>query len=161
MRALVNSRKHIVQTTLNTVGNAAAFPIVLVEAKQGADESAAPEVSPGAVVKAVYLEYWLLAAMQQPSTMTMIVEKIENGAASATAGFMGQLHTYPNKKNILETHQGIIGDANSNPVPVFRGWIKIPKGKQRFGLGDRLVVSTRSITEDTTICGLAIFKSYS
>ncbi len=160
MRSIINSRKHLVQTTLSEAAANSIIATVLVDAKQNPDQDIAVEVEPGAVVKAIFVEYWVLGGGQQPSTMTYLIEKVDATSAPVTNGFMSTLHTYPGKKQILEMHQGLVGDANANPIPVFRHWIKIPKGKQRFGLGDRLVLTIRSITEATQICGFAIFKSY-
>ncbi len=134
--------------------------IPIVECSQDADIGSATNVIPGTVVKAVYLEFWLLADGQQPSTYTALVEKVPDGGTGISNGFMPIIHTYTNKKNIFELHQGLAGDANANPVPIFRGWVKIPKGKQRFGQGDSLVFSVRSITEGSQLCGMAIFKAY-
>jgi len=73
------------------------------------------------------------------------------------------LHDYPNKKNLFKTSQGLLGDANSNAVPIFREWIAIPKGKQRIGLGDTLVFNLAALGEmdqDVEVCGLVIYKEY-
>jgi len=42
-----------------------------------------------------------------------------------------------------------------------RGWYKIPKTKQRFGLGDRLVLQIASQgTDALDFCGFATYKEY-
>ncbi len=79
-------------------------------------------------------------------------------AADATA-----LHDYDNKKNILFTAQGLLTPNDGGQVPVLRGWYKIPKGKQRFGLKDKLSVAVRNNNAtaiDINFCGLAIYKEY-
>jgi len=119
------------------------------------------DVAVGSVVKAIYLELWLVgAANAQLSSMTVIVEKVPAGQSSATAANMAALNSYDNKKNILEIHQGLLGQDSTNPVPFFRHWIKIPKGKQRFGLGDVVKFTINAISEDTTFCGVSIYKVY-
>ncbi len=160
MRAQVNSEKHIVQTTLSTVLAGQVGTVTFINATQGGSPTLANLVDVGTTVKAIFVEYWLLAAAAQPTTATIIIEKLQNGQEAANATEMGDLYTYTNKRNILITHQGIVPDANSNPVPIIREWIKIPKGKQRFGLGDTLRMTIKSITEDTEFCGLAIYKAY-
>lgn len=68
------------------------------------------------------------------------------------------LDSYSNKKNVLYTTQGLTPDANGNPIPFVRQWFKIPKGKQRFGLTDSLVLNISANVEDVTHCGLMIYK---
>ncbi len=80
-----------------------------------------------------------------------------------TTASMAALHDYANKKNILFTAQGLLTPTDGGQVPVVRGWYKIPKGKQRFGLTDQLFVSIRNnnaTSIDINFCGLAIYKEY-
>ncbi len=157
---MVNSRKHLIQTSLTSVPLGTVEVIELGLAVQNEDSELANQFAVGAVIKAVYVEYWIQADSSQPSTYTTIVLKRPGDATTITAIEMAQLHTYTGKKNILETHQGIVGDANSNPIPMFRHWIKIPKGKQRFGLNDRIQIAILGLTGNVEICGMAIYKSY-
>ena len=118
------------------------------------------QVEQGSIVKAVFVELWILAGSQQPGSFTFTIEKLSGGQPQMTFLQGAQLYDYPNKKNILYTTQGVVGDANTNPTPIFRDWIKIPKGKQRFGLGDKLSWNLQANVEDMTHCGLAIYKEY-
>ncbi len=162
MRPVIQSEKHLVQITLSSVVALDSATETIVNAVQDVTPGNPRHVPVGAIVKAVYVELWLLGTGQQPNTTTVIVEKTPGSSRDTdiTATEMGDLHGYFNKKNILETHQGLIGDANTNPVPFFRGWIKIPKGKQRFGLGDRFQLSIKAITEDVQYCAVFIYKAY-
>ena len=92
----------------------------------------------GAEVKAVYVELWLIASGNQEGSQIAIVEKVQN--AQGGAGFinLASLDDYTNKRNIFYQTMGLLGSDNSNPIPVIRQWIKIPKGKQRFAQGDSL-----------------------
>ncbi len=162
MRATINSEKHYRAISLNTVefNTAESFELVVAVDVPGV---APAEVRVGATVKAVWLELWYLMSGSQPGFQVSTFEKIVAGQDSPTSAQMSDLQGYPNKKNILQTYQGLVGDANSNPIPVFRGWIKIPKGKQRMGLGDSISVNVAARGEagnDLEICGMAIFKEY-
>ncbi len=159
MKPVINTRKHIVQVSLQSLTIGQATTTAIAEVKHDVDQALAPDLEVGAIVKAVYLELWLLGDGQQPNTSVVIVEKLISGALAANSGQMAELHTYPNKNNIFELHQGLVGDANANPTPFYRNWIKIPKGKQRFSLGDSLRFTIRSNTEGMQFCGVAIFKS--
>ncbi len=133
----------------------------LVEAVAVQNVTASRHVVQGASVKAIYIEMWILAGGQQPGSITMTVEKLPAGATAPNFTDMATLNSYKNKKNIFYTTQGVTGDANSNPIPFLRQWIKIPKGKQRMGLGDLIIATLSANVEDATHCGLIIYKSYS
>ncbi len=162
MKPIINSVKHIVQRTL-TVTQEQAISLVILGQVVDAQPTTPEQIVVGAALKAVWCEYWILGESSQPCTATWSVEKIVAGAAAMTQAQAQNLHDYPNKKNIFKMGQGIIGDSNSNPIPILREWIKIPKGKQRFGLGDSLVLNISCIGEaDNGLesCGFALYKEY-
>ena len=139
----------------------AATGVSLIEGKKDVGATSPEDVLVGSIVKAIYLELWVVGDGQQPATIITEVEKVVGSAVSgADATDLANLQNYKNKSNIFEIHQGIIGDANTNPVPFFRHWIKIPKGFQRFALNDRLELRILSQTEGMQFCGVAIFKVY-
>ncbi len=161
MRPPINSEKHIHPRSLSTVAEntATTFQVVIADA----DATLSNQVRVGAVVKAVYCEIWVIGSSAQPVFQILTIEKISSGGPQPTSAQMSALHNYPNKKNILFTSQGLVGDSNSNPIPLYRDWIKIPKGKQRFGLGDSLVFTIAARGEannDVEVCGIFIFKEY-
>ncbi len=160
VRPQVNSRKHIRQITQTQPGMAAILTTDIVLVAQTPDNTNAVQVEPGTNVKAVYVEMWLNGTDQQNSTQVTTVEKLESGVSSMSFANSVNLHQYNNKKNILYTTMGLVGDANANPIPVLRQWVPIPKGKQRFGLGDRLVLNVSAITNDVEMCGHFTYKSY-
>ncbi len=158
MRAPINSIKHMVQVGINEVMGGTVLETTLVTAV--ADPSTSVQIEQGSIVKAVYIELWVLAAGQQVGSFTFIVEKQSGGQPAPDFSDMATLHDYPNKKNILYTTQGLVGESDANPTPILRTWVKIPKGKQRFGLGDGLRWTISSNIENQTHCGLAIYKEY-
>ncbi len=160
MRPVINSEKRIVQESLSSVNALSTAGTNFVDAVQDPTASDPREIAIGSVVKAVYVEIWVLATSQQPATFNVIICKKATGTISPNFTQHQNLNGWDGKKNILEMHQGLVGDANSNPVPFFRGWIKIPKGKQRFGLGDKMLFSIAAITEDVQWCGHFIYKVY-
>ncbi len=160
MKAIINSEKRIVQQTLSTVNEGVTQTALVVECKQDVNPSSPQEVSPGTVVKAVYVEMWFFGLGQQQSTTTTVFGKLVGTEPTISSVEMGDLNAYAGKKNLFEIHQGLVGDVNSNPIPFYRDWIKIPKGKQRMGIGDRLFLAVKGITDDTQFCGLYIYKAY-
>jgi len=160
LASIIRSNKHLLQVTLTTVNEGVIDNTILVDVKHSDVQGQPTNVDVGDTVKAVYVELWVLATGQQPATFNITLEKVVNSADPLATLDAQNLQAYPNKKNILYTTQGLIGDANSNPTPVMRGWFKIPKGKQRFGLGDRLFLNIKAITDNIQYCGIIIFKSY-
>ncbi len=158
VRPIINSEKKIIQHSLATAGFGTSVTINIADGTE--TPSSANQISVGSVVKAVFMELWVMSAGAQPGATTVIVEKLPGSSANITAGEMASLNTYRNKKNIFYTTQGLVGDSNTNPAPLFRQWIKIPKGKQRFGLGDRLQFTILGLVDDIEFCGLSIYKVY-
>ncbi len=162
MKAIINSVKHIVQQSLDLIQEQTRNNILIATALD-AQATAPTHVAVGAVLKAVWFEIWLMGESSQPCTATWIIEKIPNGGVVATQSEMQNLHDYTNKRNILKMGQGLIGDSNTNPIPVIREWVKIPKGKQRFALGDSLQFVVSAVGEADNgleLCGFALYKEY-
>jgi len=160
VRPSINSEKKIVQITLSSIAENGQLALVIAEAQQDGNTALADVVDVGTIIKAIYCEMWFQGAGTQPSTTTAMVVKSPNGVGTPTVGEFTNLNTWSNKNNILEMHQGIVGDSNTNPVPFYRGWIKVPKGKQRMSVGDKFHFAVKGITEGTEICGLFIYKAY-
>ncbi len=165
MVAPINSIKHYVHRTNVNIASAAIQNNEVVSAVSVASVGAnAQEVEEGAVVKAVYIEMWLLAsgATGSATQFVLTVEKKLAGAPNMTAAQILSLGSYPNKKNILYTTQGVLGNFvdGSPAVPIIRAWIKIPKGKQRFGLTDKLMLNITTVGTTMNVCGIFIFKEY-
>lgn len=160
MRAPIVSTKHYVQHTLTQVPTGTVTTNEEIVSTNLPTVDAPNEVQEGAVVKAVYLEYWLIGTFSLGS-FVFILEKNQQNSQAPTISEMTTLFGYDNKKNILFTSQGLIAEDNQNPTPIVRGWFKIPKGKQRFGYRDKLRVSIASLSsEDLQFCGFATYKSY-
>ncbi len=163
MRPVINSKKHISQISQSNVTQAARVATILVSAIEGAP-TAPDHVKEGAIVKACYVEFWVSQdSASVVGSYTVVLEKVPGVGGTITAGDMAALHDYDNKKNILFTGQGLLTPNDGGQVPVLRGWYKIPKSKQRFGLGDKLTLSLRNNNAtaiDINFCGLAIYKEY-
>ena len=142
-----------------TTGTRALEDIIL--AVEGTVANAVDEVIEGAVVKAVFFELWLIGSVSDQHAIVTITKEQAGTVGPGFTNMVG-LGAYLNKKNVLFTHQGLAGnDGISLPIPVLRGWIKIPKSKQRFGLGDRLVLAIASQGDASIFyCGFATYKEY-
>ena len=159
---MINSEKHIVQHNRATVsgpGGVQNFNIVSVLA-QGAVASNPQDVTIGTEIKACWVEIWVSGSNNEQTACTAVVVKTPADADAPDNTEMATLHNYANKKNILHTFQGIVGDtASTNPVPIIRQWIRIPKGKQRFGLGDKFRLVLQAKDTDLEVCGFSLYKA--
>ncbi len=160
MRAPINSTKHYVQVSLSTAAAGARNTETIINAKSlSLVTASANDVRAGAIIKAVWLEFWLRGETNQGAEQLAVV-KTEGNGSSPTFIEMGNFMDYQNKKNCLFFHQGLSTDSNTMPIPVVRGWFKIPKSKQRFGLGDKLSVTISGLALAVEYCGFATFKEY-
>ncbi len=162
MLAPINSVKHYVHNTNTTLASNAVKSLVIVDAAKAPATTNDSDVKEGAVVKAVFIEQWIMSKAVTGATTQFgfLVEKVPANQASVTPAQIVTLNAYNNKKNILYFTQGVIGDIETNSIPVFRQWILIPKGKQRFGLSDRLVATVFTLGNAIQTCGFATFKEY-
>ncbi len=163
MRPVIKSKKHIVQISQATVAQGVALNTPLIQAAEGTSTTPTG-VEEGAIVKACYVEFWVSQdSASIVGSYTVVLAKDPGGNAGLNTTQMAALHDYDNKKNILFTAQGLLTPNDGGQIPVLRGWYKIPKGKQRFGLGDVLRLSIRNNNAtaiDINLCGLAIYKEY-
>ncbi len=164
MAAIINSNKHYVPRTNVSLASGSGLSVDVIDTVVAPAVSNAEDVRQGAVIKAVHLEYWIWGGgtTGQDTQFVMIVEKVPSGAGAATAAEMLNLGSYDNKKNILFSTQGVIGAGvdGSQAIPLIRNWVLIPKGKQRFGLGDKLAVGFTPVGTALQICGMATYKEY-
>ena len=161
MRPVITSDKRIVQSVTFPVMLGTTETIVAIDCKSVTDQAVAADVTVGTVIKAIYLEYWIVSAANNHGNVMLAVEKVPASAAGIVFADSQSMSFYNNKKNVLYMTQGLTNDANADAIPFLRQWIKIPKGKQRFGNGDRLNISITSIsTSDIEVCGFALYKAY-
>ncbi len=161
MKPVIKTKKHIFQISQSTVSQAAVVNTIFLEAEEGTGTT--PRVvEEGAIVKACYVEFWISQdSASVVGSYTCILAKIPGIGIVPTAADLAALHDWDNKKNIFFTAQGLLTPNDGGQVPILRGWYKIPKGKQRFGLNDRMVVSLRNNNAtaiDQNFCGVCIFK---
>ncbi len=162
VKPVITTTKHYVHHTEFNIAAGGISVQPAVHAVTVNNITAAHDVREGSVIKAVYIERWLVGddAAGINAQFNLTVEKKSGSQPDMTFANSANLGAYPNKKNILYTTQGIVGSSDGfSPIPVIRQYILIPKGKQRFGLDDELHVNISFVTKGTT-CGLETFKEY-
>ncbi len=159
VRPMVHSEKHYVQYPIDQI---ALGTLQSIDIASGvAVPTASTHVKEGSSLKAIFFELWL-QNQGALGEFIMTISKQQQNLTGPTFAEQAALHSYDGKKLILYTTQGLTSnDAISGPVNVIRGWIKIPKSKQRFGLGDRLTMNISNVsTDDLNRCGFSTYKEY-
>ncbi len=162
MLAPISSKKHYIQLDNAALADAGVRSTQLVDATPAPAVSSVEDVVEGAIVKAIYLEYWLKsnATAGTETKFQFAIEKVPQGVTGLTFALMNNLQTYDNKKNIFYFSQGVLGDLTTGSMPVFRSWFLIPKGKQRMGLGDQIKIHLTANGSTINNCGFATYKEY-
>ncbi len=158
MRPVINTEKHFNQESLFTVASGAISVRIIADAVSVPDAVADNEIREGSKISAVYVEMWLTSDDTGQGTAILSLEKVPGSSALMAVGQSAALNNYQNKKNIFHTFMGLIGPNTQYPMAVLKGWFKIPKGKQRFGLGDRLVLNVHGQSNGLQGCGFFLFK---
>ncbi len=160
VRPMVHSTKHYVQQSIGTVVVGTNENEFFATSVTVANKDQVHEVEEGSTIKAVYIELWIRSAATSAASFTFCVCKLPSGVGSPSEAELAALGTWDNKKNVLFTSQGLINDVDSTALNLFRGWIKIPKGKQRMGLGDNLSWHLRTVGQSLNFCGFVLYKEY-
>ncbi len=158
MRPKVHTEKHIVQTSLAAIASGAILAITLAQSFQTPVAATASHVREGSTISAIYIEMWGTSDDTGAGTTIVALEKRPGGVPAMGTTNIAALDAYVNKKNVLHTMMGLIGPNTQYPMALVKGWFKIPKGKQRFGIGDRLVLNIFGQSNGMSICGFSIYK---
>jgi len=161
VRPSVHSTKHYVQQSIGTRDTTAVETVVVSNAVTVANKTAVNEVEEGSSIKAIYLEMWLRSAATAASSFTFCFCKRPSNVNAPSQAEMAALGTWDNKKNIMYATQGLLNDVDSTAMNIFKGWIKVPKGKQRMGLNDVWSWHLNAIGQSINFCGMQIYKEYS
>ncbi len=161
VRPQVHSTKHFVQLPINQISTGTVENNFIIIATDVLAKNLNSDVEQGCSIKAVFFEMWVQNEGTLGEFILTISKQTENGAGP-TFGEMADLMNYVNKKNVLFTSQGLTpNDGVSGPVNIIRSWVKIPKSKQRFGLGDTLSISISNVSaNDLVRCGFCTYKEY-
>ncbi len=157
---MVHSKKHYTQHSISTVTGGTATTVNIVSSVAVEDIAFPIDVTEGSTIKAVYCEYWVRAGEVTGATGQAVIYKTQADEAAPSTTEMAALHNWVNKRNILYTTMGLFNDQDADAIAIHKGWLKIPKGKQRFALGDKLRMTIFSPTIDLHLCGFSTYKEY-
>ncbi len=167
----IDSRKNIVDTSgivaattntiFQTVSQAVDNPVI----------SNAQEVKTGSTISSIFVSVYVLSEGGEIANEVPLVDFywITNpGGIWATFGTSvlpvpGATGTGTNKRFIFHTEKGLAGggDASLAGLPmIFKGVLKIPRGRQRQGFNDRINMCIRT-NFACKVCVQSIYKYYS
>ncbi len=153
MRPVINTRKEIVDAVNLGVGAGMTTTIVLATTVNDYT-GVTGTVEVGSVIKWVYLFCQILPTAGT-SNVDFYIAKLPAGVVTPTPGATGGT---PGRKYILHEEKGIPGNAADGAYPLtFKGVIKIPRGRQRMGEDDRIVLLVRG-ADIYNQCSKAIYK---
>ncbi len=159
MLSPIHTRKHMVDLAPASVAAGAVVNSSVAIAVDAPVNTSAWEVEVGSVIKAIYLEVWMSGVTANLGGSVCIYKRPAGAGAITAAEMTATMNTFDNKANIFEFHKGLM-PTGGNLVPMFRHWVKIPKGKQRMALGDIISVAFTGVGTTVNFCGLFIFKEY-
>ncbi len=163
MQAPINSIKHYVGQPKFDVALGTSTTLEIVDVVAAPVSPDREKVKEGSVIKAIFFEFWMVTngGVGTSSQFVMTIEKSPSGVIDPAFSDMLNLGGYKNKKNILYSSQGILSsDSVAQAVPLIRDWLKIPKGKQRFGSSDRMLITFASVDSAMSVCGISTYKEY-
>ncbi len=154
----INSVKNIVDSTQLGVAAATVTSVVLAGAVNDY-VGGNTEVPIGAKVSSVYLFVQGISADSGVANFDWYIWK-RPGSVTTIGPVPGATGGSVDRKFILHEEKGIPGNALDGAYPLtFKGVIKIPRGRQRFGEGDQLRLQLRS-TDVHNFCIKCIYKFY-
>ncbi len=157
MRPMVHTEKHYVQQSLFTVAGGAITQLIIAQAVAAAPTSAS-HVREGATISAVYVEMWLTGDDTVQGSSIVTLEKLPGSATAMTTVESAALSAYDNKKNVFHTQMGLLPPNTQFPMASIKGWFKIPRGKQRMGLEDAIVLNLHAQSDGLNGCGFFTYK---
>ena len=153
----INSNKEILDSTLLGVG-AAVNSLVTVATAINDYVGTVGTVPIGSTIRGVYLFVAILPTAGTANVDWYLIKG--NTATVGAAPVAGATGGDVNRRFILHEEKGIPGNAADGAYPAtFKGFIAIPKGRQRMGEGDLIRVVLRG-TDIHNICIKCIYKRF-
>ncbi len=175
-RRPIQAQKNIVDAQGTLIADAAPSGQLLQTIVEGVDNpviTSNPSVQAGSTVSSVYLSLFFAtkgnASATNPEVVDWYVIYDVAGRMSASGNFGAGADVLPipnnagssvNKNQILHMEKGLVGDAADGSKMVFQGVIRIPRGKQRIGIGTKIQIVAQKQETDKFFCLKAIYKYY-
>ncbi len=152
-----NSVSLLTGITAGTTGT-----VDIVDTQDSATLAVVDDVQRGCIIKAVWVELYARASADIDVAVTTAFEAyiIKNPGANLTVPTPGTQGSSNEKKFIIKTWKGLIeAQAGGLHMPyIWKGWVRIPKGYQRFGANDKLSFVSLPTGTNIVQCTLFIYK---
>ncbi len=167
----IKSTKHIVEISGIAAAGTNAVALTLVRGEDNPVLANTNEVQPGNKVSSIFLSSFYIAEGGEIANEVPLVDWyiIHNPGNAFTTVFdagnnptPGSTGVHLHKRHIFHTEKGLAGggDVSLAGLPmIFKGVIKIPRGRQRVGQNDRIMINHRT-NFATKFCIQAIYKDY-
>ncbi len=105
------------------------------------------QVERGCKIFKIWMEWWYYGTSTGDTNDIIDAYIIKNPGNNLTVPNPGTVGTSNEKKFVIKIWKGLAGTKTTGGQPYsWKGWIKIPKVYQRFGIDDRLAFVIRSPT---------------
>ncbi len=155
--------KHVVDFS-GTLAKATDLNGTLVTATDTPTLGATSSVITGSKVHAIYLKVIIASndAQDLGALPTVFILFFKNPGGNLTIPSATAVGADDNKRFVIHQEMRMIENKGQggNPITIFDGVIKIPKGYQRFGPNDLLQIKVRSVALDIVVCWQAHYKEF-
>ncbi len=156
---IVNSVKNMVNTTFALTSTIGGLDFAL--AVDSPTLAVTKEVKRGCLIKAVFIEFWVIGKLTAGTLNSFNWYIIKNPAGSLTRPTPGLEGASDEKRYIFLSGRGLLSTAEAGFAYSVRRWVKIPKIYQRMGSDDRLSLLMQSQTAAAgNVCIQATYKWY-
>ncbi len=116
------------------------------------------QVERGCKIFKIWMEWWYYGLSTGNTNDIIDAYIIKNPGNNLTVPNPGTVGTSNEKKFVIKIWKGLAGTKTTGGYPYqWKGWIKIPKVYQRFGIDDRLAFVIRSPTTGNS-CTNFVYK---
>ncbi len=162
-RRPINSSKKVIDALGSTVASTVST-IAIADATSGAAwiDAADTSVPIGSTISSIYLSLfiWLNESV---GVNTPIIDWFfaKNPGTNLSFPEPGATGGNDNRRWIMHEEKGLAPDIGNGGAPmVFKGVLKVPKGRQRMGNDDRLFISLLTENHVAFFCLKSIYKFY-
>ncbi len=159
--AVVHRIKHIVDSSA-TLAAATTLPVTLVKGVDAPVLANTPEVETGAKVHGIFLNVQVSANEASGGIPNIYMAVFKNPSGNISTIDPVGTGDDPNKKAIIHQEMIMFAPTGTQGLPrtLFKGVIVIPRGMQRFGIDDELVVVLRAPSVNVKVCVQCIYKEF-
>ncbi len=161
-RPVIDSNKNIV-SAFTALADGTKLNVTIAEAQDSATLAVSKDVERGCVIKAIWIEFWISATAVVAPAVTNGIDCYlwKNPGSNLTSPTPGTEGTSNEKRFIFRVWKGLIGTRTEGFEPyTFKGWIKIPKGKQRMAANDLWQIVLLSSGVNAIFCHKFVYKWY-